>query len=97
MFDRDPLRLEPRADPFGVGAALSAEIALGGAVIDPKPRRIADATRRIGMAHQRDMTARAQGRPGGHVGVRDVRRGGKAEKEGDDGGTVGAWRRPSQR
>src|ERR1700704_4478878 len=63
-FDRNPFRPEPRADPCGVRASLDAEIALSGAVIDPEARRVAGATRRIGMAHQGDMPACVQRGPG---------------------------------
>jgi hypothetical protein len=63
-FDCNPFRPEPRADPCGVRASLCAEIALSGAVIDPEARRVAGATRRIGMAHQGDMPACVQRGPG---------------------------------
>jgi hypothetical protein len=63
------------ADPCGVRASLGAEIALSGTVIDPEARRIAGATRRIGMAHQGDMPACVQRGPSfGLVGAGDVRR-----------------------
>src|SRR3981189_1737522 len=85
-FDRNPFRPEPRADPCGVRASLDAEIALSGAVIDPEARRVAGATRRIGMAHQGDMPACVQRGPGlGLVGAGDGGRGAGAEEDCEEG------------
>src|SRR6266436_2257501 len=90
-FDRNPFRAEPRADPCGVRASLGAEIALSGAVIEPEARRVAGATRRIGMAHQGDMPACVQRGPGrGLAGAGDVRRGAEAEEDCEESETDAA-------
>src|SRR5882757_8103611 len=86
-FDGNAFGFEPRADSCGVRAPRGAEIALSGAVVDPEARRIADAARGIGMAHQGDMTAGAQRRPDlSLAGAGAVRRGNDAEQDCEDGG-----------
>src|SRR5882757_50869 len=85
-FDRNAFGFEPRADSCGVRTPLGAEIALSGAVVDPEVRRIADAARGIGMAHQGDMTAGAQRSPDlGLTGAGAVRRGTDAEQDCENG------------
>ena len=65
-----------------VVASFGAEIALGGAVVEPKTRRVADAAGRIGMPHQGDMPAGAQRGPGlGLAGTGALRRGAEAEQD----------------
>jgi hypothetical protein len=78
--DTDAAPGEGLADAHGLGAALRRKIALGGAVVEPEIRRIAD-PRRLGVADQRDMPALLQQLPSGLV-----RRGGRRRSEQQDEG-----------
>jgi hypothetical protein len=65
---------------------------LRGAIIDAETRRIANTTRRISMAHQRNMAACPQGGPaiGRVVGAGDFSRAAEAEKQREDDETDAA-------
>ena len=64
FLERDAFRFQARADLFRIRPPPGAEVALRGAVVDTKSRRIAETARRIGVTHQGDVAARAQRLPG---------------------------------
>ena len=87
----NPFRPQPRADPARVGAALGAEVALGGAVFELEARGVAEAARRIGMPHQRNVAAGAQRAPGlGLAGASAIRPGAEPKEDCKDGETDAA-------
>ena len=67
-----PMLAEGLAGARGVGAALLAQVALGGAILELETRRIAVAAkaRRVRVAHEGHMPRLAQQRPGVGLGVR---------------------------
>ena len=65
LADGNVLAAKLVAEPAGLGAALVGEIALGRAVVEPKPGRITGSASSGAVPHERNVPAGAQGGPQG--------------------------------
>ncbi len=79
-IERQPALPEGLAGAPRMGASLVAQVALGGAVVEPVARRIAVAARarRVGMAHEDHVARLLQQRP--RIALGERRRGGNARQ-----------------